>query len=77
MLSGGVTLSPNRNITATMTLQRKPVTNLQFILLVVCLLASALSTNTEILKANTIPIQNRQESVFPNFLQLNYFIKMI
>jgi hypothetical protein len=77
MLSGGETLFPNRSITATMTLQRKPVINLQCILWKVCLFAFALSIDADVLKANPIPIQNRQESVFPNFLQLNYFIKMI
>jgi hypothetical protein len=58
MLIGALNLSRNHSIIKAIILQRKLVRNFQFILLKVCLFASALSIVADVLIANTIPIHN-------------------
>ena len=58
MLIGAVNLYPNHSFAIAMVLQRKPVRNLQFVVLKVYLFASALSIVAEVLIAITIPTHN-------------------
>jgi hypothetical protein len=58
MFTGAVNLYPNHSFAIAMVLQRKPVRNLQFVVLKVYLFASALSIVAEVLIAITIPTHN-------------------
>jgi hypothetical protein len=58
MFIGTVNLYPNNSIVIAMVLQRKPVRNLQFVVLNVYLFASALSIVADALLAITIPTHN-------------------